>query len=223
MGSSVRLAASLVMAAGLVIGTGSACLAARYIPRVAGLPGRTQGGATRIGMGERQGACSGVTNQIVALVPSDNKGATVMAHPSLAFVLPKTEATQVEFRLRDEGFNVIYHTTFEVSGKSGVISVPVMGKGLEVGKSYSWDFALACEGDRSADLRTAGSIYRMAPEGELARVDRLEGSARVSLLAREGVWYDALGGMLALKETNPKDVSMKTEWDELLRSVGLEP
>jgi hypothetical protein len=220
---SVRLLKSLGLVTGLVLMAGGPCLAARYIPRVAGLPGRTQGGATRIGVGERQGACLGVKNQMVALVPSDNKGATLMDRPTLGFVLPKTEATQVEFRVRDENFNVVYHTTFDVSGKGGVIGVPVGGKGLEAGKSYSWDFALACEGDRSADLRTTGLIHRLAPEGKLAGMAGMKAEERVAVLAREGVWYDALGGLLALRETQPQDVKVKGEWDELLRSVGLEP
>jgi hypothetical protein len=104
-----------------------------------------------------------------------------------------------------------------------VIGVPVGGKGLEAGKSYSWDFALACEGDRSADLRTTGLIHRLAPEGKLAGMAGMKAEERVAVLAREGVWYDALGGLLALRESQPQDVKVKGEWDELLRSVGLEP
>jgi Domain of Unknown Function (DUF928) len=220
---SVRLLKSLGLVTGLILMMGGPCLAARYIPRVAGLPGRTQGGATRIGVGERQGACLGVKNQVVALVPSDNKGATLMARPTLGFVLPKMEATQVEFRVRDENFNVVYHSTFDVSGSGGVIGVPLGGKGLEEGKSYSWDFALACEGDRSADLRTTGLIHRLAVEGKLAKIAGMKIEERVAVLAQEGVWYDALGGLLVLREGKPQDVKVKGAWDELLRSVGLEP
>ncbi|NJM49362.1 MAG: DUF928 domain-containing protein, partial [Alkalinema sp. RU_4_3] len=175
--------------------------------------------------GERQGACLGVKNQVVALVPSDSKGATVMDRPTLGFVLPKTEATQAELRIRDENFNVVYHTTFSVSGTGGVIGVgiPASAAGLEEGKSYSWDFALACEGDRSADLRTTGLIYRMTAAGSLAKLDGLKPEARVDLLAREGVWYDALATMLEMREKAPQDRQVKAEWEELLRSVGLEP
>ncbi len=224
---SARLLKSVLLGLGLMVALPLPSFAHRYIPRAMGLPGRTQGGATRIGVGERQGACQNVQNQVVALVPPDQKGVTLMAYPTLAFVLPKTAPTKAELRLRDAQFNTIYQTTFDVTGEGGVIRVEMPMKSnavpLKVGESYSWDFALACEEDRSADLRTSGLIHRM--ETAAAWVKPLQGKAedRAALLAKEGIWYDAMGTLLEMRAANPKDEKVKGEWEELVRSVGLEP
>jgi hypothetical protein len=222
---SARLLRSALLGFGLMVVGPMPGFAARYIPRSQGLPGRTQGGATRIGIGERQGACQNVKNQLVALVPKDETGVTLLDYPTLGFVLPKTGPTKAEFRMRDGRFNVIYHTTFDVSGGGGVVrvTVPKDGVALAVGENYSWDFALACEEDRSADLRTSGMIQRVKTEESW--VKRLKGKKmeRAALLAQEGIWYDAMGSLLEMREEDPDNVGVKKEWEELVRSVGLEP
>jgi len=45
---------------------------------------------------------------------------------------------------------------------------------------------------------------------------------RVIIYAKAGIWYDALSNLAELRRRNPNDPTVIRDWQELLKSVGME-
>ena len=77
--------------------------------------------------------------------------------------------------------------------------------------------------ERSRDLVVQGSIVRLAPDkklqSDLASSDMRE---RANIYALSGSFTDALTNLAQLRRQRPNDADLKTDWEDLLRSVDLQ-
>ncbi len=205
-------------------------LAQEFEPPDRGLPGRREGGGTR---GDTRGDTTAgtrgcLTQPMIALMPTNNKGSTLAAYPTFFWYLPENPATMAEFVLLDSANQEIYKTLLPVSQKSGVIrlslptdqSVPA----LEVGKTYQWYFSLICDPlDGSANPFTSGLIERIAPDAELTQaLAAATPEQQARIYAEAGLWYEAVATLAKLREQEPNNVALLNAWQTLLQSVGLE-
>lgn len=192
-------------------------------------PGNLRGGGTR-------GNCPDVTTELTALAPTlealsqDSSptvwGLTTDAHPTFWFYVPYdlTLDRPGEFVLLDDQNNYVYQTSVITPAQTaGVISValPDSTPELEAGKMYSWVFLIYCEADNP--LFTRGGIQRAPLSSDLAaQLEQATPEAQVRLYAQNGVWYDALTQLATLRQENPNDAAIATDWQNLLHSVGLD-
>ncbi len=194
-----------------------------YIPDDIGIPSRRVPGASR---GE---SCLRGSKSLTALTPAKNPELTTAGYPKFFFYVPKTSGQVLEFVLQDEKKDEqFYKKTFKTNGQPGVIMLSLPANStkppLEMGKEYNWSFSVICDRlDRSQDLVVEGSIQRMAPDKNLTiELEKANPQERAILYATAGFWQDTLTTLAELRRSLPTDAGVKTDWEELLKSVGLE-
>ncbi|MEM1172761.1 MAG: DUF928 domain-containing protein [Cyanobacteria bacterium P01_H01_bin.35] len=173
--------------------------------------GRTSGGGTR---GPNKG-------NLIALMPGDdNAGTTIASNPKFFVYIPEHEAESAEFEIIDKSGNTIYlNDQLDVSGTSGIVKLTVPNDvSLTNNKEYKWRFAIIFDPwDRSADKFVQGTIKKVElssqMENSLKNATPLE---QAEIYAKANIWSETIATVADLRTSNP------TEWEELLKSVGLE-
>ena len=191
-----------------------------------GLPGRRLGGGTRRPGNE----CIADETPLIALVPENNLGVTTAAYPSLLFYLPQvTQTRDVEFVLLDSTDQLLYDTTFQVKGNSGIISLSLPDNDtfppLAMNENYHWYFSIICDSAyRAQDIAVDGWIRRVELATTLThQLDAAAPLERARLLEQESqLWHEALTILADLRRARPNDPTVATQWTQLLQSVGLD-
>jgi len=150
-----------------------------YNPPARGAPSGRVGGGTR-----------GLRVLPLAALAPDHTGLTISAQPALYYFLPSASGVRVAVRpAGDPSAQPLLEKDFAPPARAGIqrLELKALGVTLAPGVEYRWTVS---------DARTSstGAIRRVEPSGELAR--KLNGvpagRSRYTLLAHEGVWYDAL-------------------------------
>lgn len=168
-----------------------------------------------------------------ALTSKSDWGLTVKGYPEFFVYVPPTNAKLVEFALQDDEGNEIYKTTFPISGEAGIISyqLPESIEPLEIGKQYQWFFSLICDSSEGrpndslndTPLYTFGWTRRVEMNSTLANwIKTAKSRDRANIYAENGIWHEALATLAELRRQNPNDITLAREWENLLRSAGLE-
>ncbi|BAY15971.1 hypothetical protein NIES21_17930 [Anabaenopsis circularis NIES-21] len=190
-------------------------------------PQQASGGASRLGTYYLNPSTVAATGPaaLIALLPESFYGTTISGHPTILVYLPPSNAEEAVFSLKNETGNTQYQMTIPVAGKAGVIAVklPADAPALEVGKNYQWFLALKVDGTLSPSTPYVdGWIERIQPTAELATAMQQEDALkRATALGKNGVWYDCVATMAGLHTTQPKNVTVIKQWQELLSSVSL--
>ena len=182
------------------------------------VPARTPGGGTRRGPScTQQGKIP-----LTVLMPTSNVGTTVAANPTLFWYVPQTTAKAADFVIFDDKDNQVYQVTLALPGTPGIANYSLPANvSLEAGKTYKWQFALVCQprdpsGDQLVEV-VEGLIKRteLSPKlkAQLVQAPPLE---QAKLYAQAGIWQETLTILAQLRSSRP------TEWEELLKSVGLD-
>ncbi len=185
-----------------------------------GRPNRRVPGASR---GE---TCVPAKQMPVALVPQTELQLTASNHPTFFFFVPQNSAQALEFVLEDDSSQEpLYKTTWKnTNSKPGVIRVNVpANKNLPVGKDYNWKFSVVCDQQvRDKDLSVGGIVKHMQPDQNLTRqLQKLPSRQQAALYAASGFWQDTITIMADLRQQHPTDTVIKTDWEDLLKSVDL--
>ncbi|MBG1269635.1 DUF928 domain-containing protein [Nostoc sp. WHI] len=193
--------------------------------------GRSRGGAKR---GE-SAACPPAEPDLTALTPFTEEnsvinvwGNTTVEHPNWFFYVPYTKNSDyaVEFVLQDQDSNEVYKKAIALPDKPGVIrvSLPSAAPALALNKQYRWFFTINCDKKKnSPPTFVEGVIQRV--ELNPATVKKLETTEplkRYAIYAQNGIWYEALTILAELRQKNPKDATLKAEWQDLLKSISLD-
>lgn len=181
-----------------------------------GAPSRSAGGGTR------GPSCIEPGNlPLTALMPTrDNVGTTATIDPTLFLYVPKNNAKSAEFVVVDDRGEEVYVSNFPLASTGGILKVSVpKSASLQVGKNYVWQFALICESeDRSQDSFVRGEIHPIELSSDLRQKLQQASSPleKAKLFAGAKIWNETLSIVADLRATYP------TEWQQLLKSVGLE-
>ncbi|BAY18037.1 hypothetical protein NIES21_38800 [Anabaenopsis circularis NIES-21] len=153
---------------------------------------------------------------------------TVSDRPAFFVNVPQTSAQQAEFLLRDEAGEELLDKTLPLTASTGIMSYGLPGDfaGLEVGKKYQWRFSLLCDstnGDRSGDPIASGWIERVElPTSVAEKLQKATPKQRLLIYAENGYWHDTLKALADLRAAYPNDLTVVRDWDDILRSVGLD-
>ncbi|MCU0543014.1 MAG: DUF928 domain-containing protein [Oscillatoriaceae cyanobacterium Prado104] len=170
---------------------------------------------------------------IIPLIPRSNKGLTVAESPTF-FAYVSDPAIPVKFTLQtieDADAKEVYTTTFKVD-KPGIVgvSIPIAGaskKSLEVGKEYRWSFAGICNPDDPADASghylVSGLVSRIeVPSNLQSNLANPDPMARAIAYANNGIWYDTISSLAAMRRQAPDNSELTAQWQQLLKSQGLD-
>lgn len=176
---------------------------------------------------ENGAVCIQGKQRLTALIPELDVPRTTKANPTFFFYVPQTSAPVMELVLEDDQEQVIYQKILQTPSKPGIVSLslPIDAMpGLKVGKSYQWYFSLICDRhERSFDYVVRGSIERIAPELSLkTKLEKAKPEEQAAIYALSGIWENSLTILTQLHQSNPNNLAIKNDWEDLLRSVGLE-
>lgn len=184
-----------------------------------GAPGNRVGAATR-------GSCPSDKNKppLTALIPGKNIGLTINDRPTFWFYVPYqlNSTTPVEFALTDAQEKEIYKQNLQLTNTPGIIGVtiPANASALEVDKTYEWRLSVNCASEKDA---VSGRIKRVKASAEvMSQLQASRGRSRIIIYAENGFWYDTLTGLIELRRQNPQDEDFKADWEDLLKSDGVE-
>ncbi|MDF5733791.1 MAG: DUF928 domain-containing protein [Rhizonema sp. PD38] len=188
-----------------------------------GEPGRRESSASR-GL-----SCADKGEPPTPLTPANEPSLTTVAHPTLFIYVPQNSAQVLEFTLQDSTSNQeLYKATIKPSKQAGVVSVSLStnsnAPSLENGKEYTWSFSVVCDTqNRDQDLKAAGSIERIQTDPNLMiQLQKAQSRERAALYATSGIWLDTLTSIAEIQRSHPNDPAVKMDWEDLLKSVGLE-
>ena len=196
-------------------------IAQAFKPPNLGAPPATAGGGVR-------GSCIKSSTPLTALMPANSLPLTVAANPTFLVYIPKTEAKTVEFVLKDEQDNDVYRTSRPVPATAGIVSVKLpndkAAQPLKVGKNYHWFLALVCQAeDRSEDVFVEAWIQRTTLSADAAKeLQKVAPTERAGVYAKNGIWHESVSNLAELRRQRPNDAKIAANWQELLKSVGLE-
>ena len=188
-------------------------------------PTQSTGGASRDG-GQCFSNATKTSASVTPLMPNTNHGLTLAERPTLFVHVPQTTAKEAFFSLQDEQSNEHYQTTLLLPDKPGVIGVKVPddAPALQTGKNYKWSLVIVCDEELEPDSPgVSGWIRRVEPNPSLVNQTKLAASLEsTSKLAEAGIWYDALSTLAQLRRSQPENQTLTKDWQELLKSVGLD-
>ena len=190
-------------------------------------PANSVGGASRSN-GQCLEQAKSQNQSVTALIPQTHQSLTVKSHPSLLVFVPEIsqKTNQAFFSIKDENNQHYYQTFLPLPKQPGIMKValPENLPGLEAGKSYKWSFVVMCNNLLRPDSPTVeGIIERVELNSQLLQqIKQASPEKAASLYGRAGIWHGTIDTLAELREARPEDSSLKTTWQNLLLSVGLE-
>lgn len=212
-----RQAAPAVSAAPSPAGKQTAAAPAlpRYVPPARGAP------RMRVGAGTRAG---GAVAKVEALSP-ESLGHTLSASPSLYWHLSEPTQARIDFTLTDEASVApLVETTLSGPFSAGVHRIELTGLGVQLapGTQYQWFVSLVPDPEeRSADVVAGGGVALVDASPLRAELDAAPADEQVLVLARNGIWYDAVDTLSRRIESAPTDALARQQLASLLEQVGL--
>jgi Domain of Unknown Function (DUF928) len=193
-----------------------------FNPPRGGAPENTRGGASR-GSSACSTASQDNTKHLSLLIPQQsNVGLTVSEHPIFFAYIPPSTAPSILFSLKNDADELHYQTTIPVSAQGGVVAIelPKTTAPLALNARYQWGVSVLCSGKLRPDSPYAiGWVKRVASMTNFSSEPvSIEQAIRYGA---NGLWYDALTTLAALRQQHPKDTELVLAWSQLLQSVGL--
>lgn len=189
--------------------------------------GRVLGGATR-------GSCPQVKLDLTALVPFTQEphsvtnvwSLTTAAHPTFWFYVPYSQnVSPAMFVLQDQNSNQIYEKAIAPPTNPGIISVslPVDAPKLAVNQQYRWFLTFSCDtAKQSPPVYVEGVIKRVNLSSEITKqLQTATPLQQFAIYSQNGIWHEALTTLAKLRQKNPEDTALKTQWQDLLVSIHL--
>ncbi|VEP16161.1 conserved hypothetical protein [Hyella patelloides LEGE 07179] len=166
-----------------------------------------------------------VTDQTMTpIVPNENYGLTLKERPTFWVYLPQTSARQVILSIKEEGATPHWQQSIEVTKEEGIVGIKLADDApiLEAGKNYQWAVILVCENRPNPNDPVVTSWIKRIDKSQIKEGDLSTTATeleKAASYARQGIWYDALDILIAVKESsinNWQDI-----WLRYLQSGGL--
>ncbi len=197
-------------------------VAINWTPPNRGTPANTEGAGTR-----NEGTCAeGETTPnppLTAVMPINSLALTVAERPTFFVYVPATSAQKAELILKDESEEIVYAAKIDLPGKAGIVSIsfPANATPLETGKTYRWYFDLVCNSGKRIFVDRM-MVERIEPSQTLQRqLQQAKERDRPNIYAQNGLWYDTLTALAAIRRSAANNTTITADWKQLLESAGL--
>ncbi|MGK7929957.1 MAG: DUF928 domain-containing protein [Microcystaceae cyanobacterium] len=198
-----------------------------FVPPRGDRPKDSQGGASR-DRGKCPGDDQNLNPYLTAVVPPNVQRLTAQPQASVFVYIPQTTAKKAFISFEDDKNQHHYQTFLPLNEKGGIvkISLPAEAPPLVVGTEYKWSFVMMCGDKLLPDSPTVtGTIRRVTSTQNLALQSKnwqqnpsLE---QANLLGKEGLWYDMLAVLMAMKTNDPNNAQLNDVWSTVLSSSNL--
>ncbi len=160
------------------------------------------------GAGSRS-ICLTPTNAQTLIAPVNHTGLTSKSHPTFSIYFAEVPNLTVRMSVKDrDNQKVVWIGDLEVK-KTGIstFSLPKELVGLKPGIDYTWAVAMICDrDDRFQDIFTEVPIKRVEISSQLKGelLDTKNPIEKAKVLAKAGLFYDALGELVKLDDPTLK-------------------
>ncbi|WP_226580099.1 DUF928 domain-containing protein [Microseira wollei] len=176
--------------------------------------------------GGRRPGLPAVDKPLTALVPEYDDALTISQHPTFWIYVPYSSEMQhtAEVILWDEDEDVVYETTFQLTGTPGIVSfrLPETAPQLAIENTYRCDFSFI-GGDGIGSATVWSHVMRVALEDDLRIQIEKAATPRecIFIYAINGVWHEALTELAELRRNAPTDEELLADWEVLLSAPGI--
>ncbi|HEX5068442.1 MAG TPA: DUF928 domain-containing protein [Myxococcota bacterium] len=188
----------------------------RWVPPARGAP------RMRVGAGTRS---AGASKARVEVLSPESIGHTLSASPSLYWHLSDPTQARVDFTLTDDAsVKPLVEQTLSGPFTAGVHRIDLTGLGVKLapGTEYQWFVSLVPDPEeRSADVVAGGGVALVDGAPLRAELDAAPADEQALVLARNGIWYDAVDTLSRRIESAPADAVARQQLAALLEQVGL--
>jgi hypothetical protein len=158
---------------------------------------------------------------IELLAPDGHTGETVSPSPTLYYFVSAPVPVPVRFTISaDREVTPVLEVDIPSPRAAGVYGLPLASFGvtLEPGVSYVWSISATLSAEEpSNDIVASAALLRTVPDTATTDAMRVASpTGRAALLARAGLWYDALAAADAAKA-----LDRHAALDALIEQVGL--
>jgi Domain of Unknown Function (DUF928) len=209
-----------------------------------GIAGNRVGGASRVSSRDPIDESPNSNRRLTALVPEYKNateagklnpeltkvwGLTANEHPTLWFYIPyaQNSISRIDFILSD-GDNptnrTVYQNAIQSPTQPGIVnfSLPQTSTPLAIDKLYQWELKLTMKRQLDQEISVKGWIQRAGLNSNLSDlIKQATPDRQAALYAENGLWYDALSTVAALRRDRPQDLAIIQDWKNILRSVDL--
>jgi Domain of Unknown Function (DUF928) len=152
---------------------------------------------------------------IVALMPRSNLGVTIASNPTFWFYLPPSDLdlASLQFTLLDRDGTAVWTTQLLATSelKSGLLHVNYHGQPLS-DNTYQWRFNYQQVGCNNPQTLMGDVQKETHSDLVLAKNSQL----RLRIYAKNGIWHDLLTELIALRQQQPDDRQLATDFRSLL-------
>jgi hypothetical protein len=191
-----------------------------FVPPNRGAPPMRLGGATRSARRPEH-----ELPRMEALVPEE-PGWTLEAQPALYWYLAEKTDVPLEFGVqRVDPLQQVVRKRLPAPKQAGIqrIDLADFGVTLEPGPIYFWFVKLVPDpNDPEQDKIVGGGIRRVTPDDALVAELSDRAASRPHVLAKAGLWYDAVDAYSQAIEARPADSSLREQRAKLLEQVDIE-
>ncbi|MGI0490933.1 DUF928 domain-containing protein [Alkalinema pantanalense CENA528] len=201
-------------------------------------PGDPPAGRRRGGGG--RDTCPDVVVPVTALVPATTRskngkviedvwGLTTLEKPNFWIYSPYNQGDRFKasfvIRQKNKHGNIIDSLPVQLPARPGLLKVTLPEKmpALQTNQSYYWEFLIDCrEAGKGVPLKVEGMVQRV----DLSETAKQQVAAELTPIgkaqqyAENGIWFEALDLLSGCEQNEP---NLKSNWEELLRSVNLDP
>lgn len=154
----------------------------------------------------------------VVLAP-DHVGLTLSAQPAIYYYLPVESSVRVMLRVvGDPNAHPLLEKDFAPPKTAGIQRLDLKAEGVTLAPGVEYTLRVS-----TGSQSSTGSIRRVDPSPELARQlnGAPSGRSRYTVLAREGVWYDALDEVSRAADSGKGAAIAVRHRAALLEQIGL--
>lgn len=175
--------------------------------------------------GESRGSCVNAEDNLEAIIPVSHSGKTVSGHPRFWVYFPYTshQISHVEFIVQNEAREDVWRSQLEIENDTGYksFSIPETEAPLEIGQWYRWYVKVYCDRFASAGY-VQGWVNRIPLLSRLYL--ELQETSRLShqIYGNHGIWYDAIDRLLSAYQSEPDNLALERDWQNLIRAKGVE-
>jgi len=180
-----------------------------YVPPSRGAPSGRIGGATR-----------GLQAMPLTALAPGHTGLTISAQPVLYYYTPAAARPRLVLRpASDAVAPPLVDLELPAPPGAGIQSIDLAALGVRLAPAVEYKWTVSIAGEKRD---TSGTVQRVEPSAELqAKLKGTSGRSRYALLAKEGIWYDALDEVSRTLEKSPRDPVPARHRAALLEQIGL--
>ncbi len=195
-----------------------------FQPPDRGAPPRTEDLGTRGGLLSQK--------PLTVLMPDvkpqePNFGLTLSAYPTFFAYIPESSAETGLFVLIDDNEQIVYRESFPMPQQAGIVSISLphnASPALEMDRWYQWYVIVVDNPDHWSNngISNRGWIQRIKPNETLEnQLQNATPRELPTLYAEAGIWHDAVASLITLRDAQPDNPILISDWKKLFDSAGL--